>query len=199
LTSSTGSPLPVLVITGQSGAGKGTLIKRILEEFPELRLAVSATTRAQRPGEVEGVHYYFISDKEFDRRLEAGEFLEYHEFPWGQRSGTLYSEIERINGEGRICVLELETEGALAVSERIPNSSTVFITAPIAELERRLRERDTESAGEIEERLRVAQGQLQVAPRFDKIVENDDLERAVRELTELVRGLLVPAGTITRQ
>jgi len=199
LTSSTSSPLPVLVITGQSGAGKGTLIKRLLEEFPELRLAVSATTRARRPGEVEGVHYYFISDEDFDRRLGDGEFLEYHEFPWGQRSGTLYSEIARVNEEGRICVLELETEGALRVSERVPNALTVFITAPIEELERRLRERDTESAGEIEERLRVAQEQLQVAQRFDRVIENDDLQRAVGELTELVRGLLVPAGTINRQ
>ena len=171
----------------------------MLEEFPELRLAVSATTRARRPGEVEGVHYYFISDEDFDRRLDAGEFLEYHEFPWGQRSGTLLSEIARVNEEGRICVLELETEGALKVSERVPNALTVFITAPIEELERRLRERDTESAGEIEERLRVAQEQLQVAPRFDRVIENDDLERAVRELTELVRGLLVPAGTMTQQ
>jgi len=199
LTSSTSSPLPVLVITGQSGAGKGTLIKRLLKEFPELRLAVSATTRARRPGEDEGVHYYFISDDDFDRRLGAGEFLEYHEFPWGQRSGTLYSEIARVNEEGRICVLELETEGALRVSERVPNALTVFITAPIEELERRLRERDTESAGEIEERLRVAQEQLQVAQRFDRVIENDDLQRAVGELTELVRGLLVPAGTINRQ
>jgi guanylate kinase len=199
LTSSTSSPLPVLVITGQSGAGKGTLIKRMLEEFPELRLAVSATTRRRRPGEVEGVHYYFISDDEFDRRLEAGEFLEYHEFPWGQRSGTLYSEITRVNEDGRICVLELETEGALNVSERVPNAFTVFITASIEELERRLLERATESSGEIEERLRVAQEQLEVAPRFDRVIENDDLERAVGELTELVRGLLVPAGTITRQ
>jgi guanylate kinase len=199
LTSSTSSPLPVLVITGQSGAGKGTLIKRMLEEFPELRLAVSATTRRQRPGEVEGVHYYFISDDEFDRRLEAGEFLEYHEFPWGQRSGTLYSEITRVNEDGRICVLELETEGALNVSERVQNAFTVFITASIEELERRLLERATESSGEIEERLRVAQEQLEVAPRFDRVIENDDLERAVGELTELVRGLLVPAGTITRQ
>ncbi len=199
MTSSTSSPLPVLVITGQSGAGKGTLIKRLLEAFPELRLAVSATTRARRPGETEGVHYYFISDEDFDRRLAAGEFLEYHEFPWGQRSGTLYSEIARVNDEGRICVLELETEGALRVSERIPNAVTVFITAPIDELERRLRERATESAGEIEERLRVAQEQLEVAPRFDRVIENDDLSRAVGELTDLVRGLLVPAGTITRQ
>jgi guanylate kinase len=191
--------LPVLVITGQSGAGKGTLIKRLLERFPQLELAVSATTRARRPGEVEGVHYYFISPEEFDRRLAADEFLEYHVFPWGQRSGTLYSEIDRINGEGKLCVLELETEGALNVADRVANTVTVFITAPMGELERRLRERATESSGEIEERLRVAGEQLAVAGRFDRVIENDDLERAAGVLVELVSGLLAPAGTISRQ
>jgi guanylate kinase len=191
--------LPVLVITGQSGAGKGTLIKRLLADFPQLELAVSATTRARRPGEVEGVHYYFITPEEFDRRLAAGQFLEYHVFPWGQRSGTLYSEIDRISAEGKLCVLELETEGALNVADRVPNTVTVFITAPMEELERRLRERATESSGEIEERLRVAGEQLAVAPRFDRVIENDDLDRAAAELVELVRGLLAPAGTISRQ
>jgi guanylate kinase len=198
LTSSTGRPLPVLVITGQSGAGKGTLIKRLLELFPQLRLAVSATTRARRPGEVDGVHYYFISGEEFDRRLAAGEFLEYHEFPWGQRSGTLVSEIERIGDGGDICVLELETEGALNVAEREPRAVTIFITAPLAELERRLTERATESEGEIGERLRVAQEQLDVASRFDHVIENDDLERALAELAAIVRRLLTPAGTMSR-
>jgi guanylate kinase len=199
LTSSTAKPLPVFVITGQSGAGKGTLIKRILELFPELALAVSATTRARRPGEVDGVHYYFISDEEFDRRLADADFLEYHVFPWGQRSGTLLSEIDRIGEQGKVCVLELETEGALNVAERVPGAVTIFITAPIEELERRLRERDTESAGEIGERLRVAREQLNVAGRFDHIVQNDDLERAVSELSGLVRQYAVPAATMRRQ
>jgi guanylate kinase len=198
LTSSTGNQLPVIVITGQSGAGKGTLIKRLLDLFPQLELAVSATTRARRPDEVEGVHYYFISDEEFDRRLAEGEFLEYHAFPWGQRSGTLLSEIERISDQGKICVLELETEGALNVVDRIPDPVTIFVTAPIEELERRLRERATESSGEIEERLRVAKQQLEVADRFDTIVENDDLERAVGELSDIVRRYAVPAGTMPR-
>jgi guanylate kinase len=197
-SAASGSAAPVLVVTGQSGAGKGTLIKRLLAEFPELELAVSATTRAQRPGETDGVHYYFISDAEFDRRLTAGEFLEHHVFPWGQRSGTLLSEIDRISGEGRVCVLELETEGALVVAERIPRATTVFITAPIAELERRLRERATESAGEIEERLRVAREQFEVADRFDYVVENDDLDRATAELAAIVRRQLDGAATMSR-
>jgi guanylate kinase len=198
LSSSTGRQLPVFVVTGQSGAGKGTLIERLLAAFPQLELAVSATTRAQRPGEVEGVHYYFISDEEFDRRLEADEFLEYHAFPWGQRSGTLVSEIARIVDEDRACVLELETEGALAVADRVPNAVTIFITAPIEELERRLRERATESAGEISERIRVAREQLEVADRFSYRIENDDLERASAELAAIVRQRLAPAGTMAR-
>jgi len=196
LASSTSSPGPVFVVTGQSGAGKGTLIKRLLAAFPQLELAVSATTRAQRPGEVDGVHYYFISDDEFARRLADGEFLEYHAFPWGQRSGTLFSEIERIRADGRVCVLELETEGALNVADRVPGAVTVFITAPIPELERRLRDRATESAGEIEERLRVAREQFEVADRFDYLIENDDLERATEELEGIVRRELDGAATM---
>jgi guanylate kinase len=199
LTSSTANPLPVLVITGQSGAGKGTLIKRLLEVFPQLRLAVSATTRAQRPGEVDGVHYYFISDEEFDRRLADGDFLEYHEFPWGQRSGTLLSEIDRIGEDGEVCVLELETEGALNVADRVEGAVTIFVTAPLEELERRLLERATESSGEIGERLRVAREQLAVAGRFDHVVENKDLERAVNELSDLVRRYAIPAATMPKQ
>jgi guanylate kinase len=186
----------VLVITGQSGAGKGTLIARLLDRFPQLRLAVSATTRARRPREVEGTHYYFISDKEFDRRLAAGDFLEYHEFPWGQRSGTLLSEIDRIGSQGSVTVLELETEGALNVADRVPGAVTVFVTAPLPELERRLRERATESAGEIEERVRVAREQLEAADRFDYVVENDDVDRATDELAGIVQRLLGCAATM---
>jgi guanylate kinase len=199
LTSSTARTLPVFVITGQSGAGKGTLIKRLLESFPQLELAVSATTRARRPGEVDGVHYYFISDEEFDRRLAEDDFLEYHVFPWGQRSGTLLSEIDRIAEQGKVCVLELETEGALTVVDRIPDPVTIFVTAPIEELERRLHERATESPLEIGERLKVAREQLEVADRFDFRVENRDLDRAVGELSELVTRFAVPAGTMPRQ
>ena len=199
MTSSTGNPLPVFVITGQSGAGKGTLIKRLLELFPQLELAVSATTRPRRPGEIDGVHYYFITDEEFDRRLDAGDFLEYHAFPWGQRSGTLLSEFDRIGDQGKVSVLELETEGALEVADRIPGGVTIFVTAPIEELERRLRERATESSGEIGERLKVAREQKTVADRFDHIVENDDLERAVGELSGLVRRYAVPAATMPKR
>jgi guanylate kinase len=127
-----------------------------------------------------------VSDEEFDRRLAAGDFVEYVTFPWRQRSGTLYSEIERIASRGHSCLLELELHGAVAVRERVEGSVTIFVDAPLGELERRLRERATESAGEIDERLTLARQQRRLAREFDYVVVNDDLERAVAELEEIV-------------
>lgn len=184
----------MFVVTGPSGAGKGTLIKRLLAEMPELELAVSATTREQRPGEQDGREYWFVSDEEFDRRIEAGELLEWVVFPWAQRSGTLRSEIARIADRGRTPVLELELEGALRVKRRVPGSVTIFVDAPIRELERRLRERATESAGEIEDRLALARLQKEQADAFDHVVENDDVDQAVARLAEIVERELV--GTL---
>jgi guanylate kinase len=192
---------PVFVITGTSGEGKSTLAKLLLERVPELSLAVSATTRAQRPGEENGREYWFISREEFDRRLADDEFLEWVEWPWGEhkRAGTLWSELERITGEGRPVLLELETGGALAVKERLPNSISFFITAPSEEeLERRLRARGTESEGEIEERLATALEQRKLAPRFTHTIVNDDLDRAIGELEGLVRRELAATGTLPR-
>jgi guanylate kinase len=176
----------VIVITGPSGAGKGTLIRALLSRVPELELAVSATTRLQRAGEQEGRDYYYLSEGDFARRVAHGEFLEHITYVSGQRYGTLREEVERIGNGGRIPVLELETEGALKVAEQLPGVVTVFVTAPRAELERRLRERATESAGEIGERLDLAESQLLQASLFDHVVENDDLERAVDELVAVV-------------
>ena len=178
------------MVTGPSGAGKGTLIARLLRRVPVLALAVSATTRERRPTEVDGQDYWFISDAEFDRRLAEGEFLEYVRFPWGQRSGTLRSEINRIAREGRIPVLELELEGAKTVRDEVPGSCTIFVDAPLATLEWRLHERATESMGEIEERLAMARRQKEEADEFHRVVLNDDLERAVQELERVVRGKL---------
>jgi guanylate kinase len=197
LASSTAKP-PVFVVTGPSGAGKGTLIKALLERVPELEVAVSATTRLRRRGEEDDREYYFLSDGDFARRVAAGEFLEHVTYVSGQRYGTLRSEVDRIAANGRVCVLELETEGALKVNEELPNAVTIFIKAPLAELERRLRERATESAGEIGERLDLAQHQLRQEAEFDYVVENDDVGRAVDELAELVRRELDGAATMSR-
>jgi guanylate kinase len=192
LASSSASPSgPVIVVTGTSGAGKGTLERLLLHTFPELELAVSATTRERRPSEIDGTHYWFLSEHEFDERLTEKGFLEYVTFPWGQRSGTLRSEIDRIRAAGRVPLLDLETDGALYVQKTVPGAVTIFVTAPtFEELERRLRARATESAGEIGERLVLARQQLELAEEFDHVIVNDDLERAADEARAIVRDAI---------
>jgi guanylate kinase len=191
--------LPVFVVTGTSGAGKGTLERALLDLMPELELAVSATTRKRRAGEQDGREYWFISDEEFDEKLRAGDFLEHVEFPWGQRSGTLRSEITRITGAGRVALLDLEPQGALDVKNTVPGAVTIFVEAPsFEENERRLRERATESEGEIDDRLDLAREQLEQADEFDFLIVNDDLDRALRELSDIVRGEIRTAGSMSR-
>lgn len=177
---------PVFVVTGPSGAGKGTLIKGLLERVDGLEVAVSATTRPQRPGEIDGRDYWFLSNDEFTRRIDAGEFLEWVPYVSGKRYGTLGSEIDRISRDGAVCILELELEGALKVQRDVPGSITIFIAADVDELERRLRERATESTGEIGERIALARRQLERAHEFRYMVRNDDLERATTALAALV-------------
>jgi guanylate kinase len=190
---------PVFVLTGTSGEGKSTLAKLLVERVPEVALAISATTRPMRPGEEDGRDYWFVGDAEFDRELEQGGFLEWVELPWGEgyRSGTLWQELERITAQGRSPVLEIETNGALAVRDRVPAAITIFVTAPSREeRERRLRLRATESEGEIDERLDIAEQQLALASEFDYTVVNDDRERAVGELEDIVRRAMDGAGTM---
>lgn len=180
----------MFVITGPSGAGKGTLIRALVERLPLLEVAVSATTRALRPGESDGTEYWFLSEQEFVARIEADAFLEHVQYVSGKRYGTLRSEIERIAREGRVCVLELELDGALRVQSDVPGSVTIFIAADVPELERRLRERATESTGEIGERIALARHQLEQAHRFRYMLRNDDVHRATEVLRAIVESEL---------
>jgi guanylate kinase len=189
----------VLVVTGPSGAGKGTLIRELVDRVPGIEVTVSATTRDRRRGEEDGREYWFLTDAEFLERVARGEFLEHVEYVSGHRYGTLRSELDRIAANGHVPLLELETEGALRVKHGVPGAVTIFISARVDELERRLRERATESAGEIGERIELARQQLDQAGEFDHVIENDDLDLAVAKLTDLVRSLMSTAATMPRR
>jgi len=176
----------VFVITGPSGVGKGTLIRLLRERVPELALSVSATTRAPRPGEEDGVDYHFLSDAEFARRVETGEFVEWAEYS-GRRYGTLRSELERHLAEGRPVVLEIEVQGARQVRETMPEAVQIFIEPPDREaLKDRLVGRGTDDPDAIARRLAVAEEELAAAGEFQYRVVNDRLDVAVARLVEIV-------------
>jgi guanylate kinase len=180
----------VLVITGPSGVGKGTLISRLLERVPDLELSVSATTREPRPGEVDGRDYHFLSADEFDRRIEAEDFLEFATYS-GNRYGTLRSEVRKRLDAGRSVVLEIEVQGARQVRAAMRESVQVFIAPPDpAVLRQRLESRGADSAEAIDARLEVARVELAAKDEFAYRVVNDELERAAGDLEGIVRAEL---------
>jgi len=178
------------VITGPSGVGKGTLIGRLLGEVPELELSVSATTRAPRSSERGGVHYHFMDEDEFDRHVDADDFIEHAGYA-SHRYGTLRSEVEPRLAGGRSVVLEIELQGARQIRGTMPDAVQVFIAPPSPEdLRRRLEERGTDSPEQISRRLEVAEEELGARDEFGHVVENDDLDKAAQELADLVRSHL---------
>ena len=178
----------VVVITGPSGVGKGTLIRLLREQLPELGLSISATTRDTRPGEEDGVAYHFLGDHEFDRLVMEGAFVEHAEYA-GRRYGTLRSELERRTGAGEPVVLEIEVQGARQIRDAIPDALLVFIAPPSREaLRERLVGRGTDEPEVVERRLRVAEEELAAQHEFAHVVVNDRLEDAVRELVDVVRS-----------
>jgi guanylate kinase len=184
----------VFVITGPSGVGKGTLIRTLRERMPELELSVSATTRGPRPGEADGVDYHFLSDAEFQRRVDAGEFVEHATYS-GRRYGTLRSELDRRTGAGAPVVLEIEVQGARQVRETMPEAIRVFIAPPSREaLRTRLVGRGTDDAEQVAARLRTADAELAAQDEFAHVVVNDRLDDAVEELTGIVRAALRDEG-----
>jgi guanylate kinase len=180
----------VFVITGPSGVGKGTLIRTLRERVPELELSVSATTRAPRPGEQDGVDYHFLDDADFQRRVEAGEFVE-HAVYSGRRYGTLRRELERRTDAGHPVVLEIEVQGARQVRTTLPEAVQVFIAPPSLDaLRTRLVGRGTDDEEQVAARLRVAEQELAAQHEFGHVVINDRLEDAADQLVAIVRSAL---------
>jgi len=189
----------VFVITGPSGVGKGTLIRTLLERIPELELSVSATTRRPRPGEEDGVAYHFLDDAEFERRVQAGEFVEHAAYS-GRRYGTLRSELERRTRDGAPVVLEIEVQGARQVARTMPEAVRIFIAPPTEEaLRNRLVGRGTDDPEQVEARLATAREELAAQGEFPYVVINDRLDDAVEALEEVVRGTLGSVGRIPRK
>jgi guanylate kinase len=180
----------VFVITGPSGVGKGTLIRGLMEHLPELELSVSATTRPVRPGERGGVDYHFLTPEEFERRVQAGDFVEHADYA-GRRYGTLRSELDGRVRAGAPVVLEIEVQGARQVRAALPEALQVFIAPPSLDaLRTRLIGRGADGPEEVERRLRVAEQELQAQSEFAHVVVNDRLEGALGQLTEIVGAAL---------
>jgi guanylate kinase len=177
----------VFVITGPSGVGKGTLIRTLRERCPDLELSVSATTRAPRPGEVDGVDYHFLDDDEFERRVGEGAFVEHARYS-GRRYGTLREELDKRTRAGSPVVLEIEVQGARQVAQTMPEAVRIFIAPPSEEaLRNRLVGRGDTAAEDIEDRLATAREELAAQQEFAHVVVNDRLDDAVDALTRIVR------------
>ncbi len=176
----------IVVISAPSGAGKTSIAKEILRRNPALRFSVSATTRPMRVGEREGKDYFFLAPEEFRRRVAAGEFVEWEEI-YGNYYGTLQSEMDAAVAQGRHLLFDVDVKGALSIKRKYPQALLIFISPPSAEiLEQRLRARLTEDTETLARRLKRVPMELAQAPHFEHCVVNDQLERAIGEVQEIV-------------
>ena len=174
------------MISGPSGVGKGTVVRRLLGRRPDLVFSVSYTTRAPRPGEFDGVHYRFVPDETFDALIAEDGFLEWAEI-FGHRSGTPAAEVAAAREAGSDVLLEVDVQGARSIRERVPDAVLVYLHPPSEEeLARRLRTRGTESGAALGRRLAEARRELADAARFDHVVVNDEVEEAVEEVLAII-------------
>jgi guanylate kinase len=185
----------LIVISAPSGAGKTTLCARLLQDFPELVLSISSTTRAPRGKEKHGVEYFFLSRPEFEAQIQAGRFAEWANVH-GNYYGTSKDVIEKAFASGKSVLLDIDVQGAASLAQSYPQETyRVFIAPPsLAELEARLRGRGTDGEETIQKRVKNAEEEMKRLPEFDKVVINDQLDRAYTELRELIRGRLKPSS-----
>ncbi len=180
----------LFVISGSSGVGKGTVIGGFLKRNPQFTLSISCTTRKMRPGEVDGVNYFFLSKDEFKDCIENNKFLEWAEFA-GNYYGTKQKYIHQCLEEGKNLILEIDTQGAIQVKQKMPEAVLIFIAPPSFEiLEKRLRGRHTEDEETIQKRLEAVKKELERAENFDYKVINDDVDRAIQNLEDIIKGEL---------
>ncbi|MFA7686941.1 MAG: guanylate kinase [Moheibacter sp.] len=186
----------LVIVSAPSGAGKTTLVKHLLEKNPNLEFSVSCATRNPRPDEIHGKDYYFLSTDEFLQKINNQEFAEFEEVYEGSFYGTLKSEIERIWAKGKSVIFDIDVVGGINLKKMYPkNSLSVFIMPPsVQELENRLRNRNTESEEKLQMRIEKAEKELALAPEFDKILINADLEKSQREILELVHQFVSTAN-----
>lgn len=182
----------VIIFSAPSGSGKSTIVNALLARMERLEFSISATSRAPRGEEQHGREYYFLSGDEFARRIERGDFVEWEEVYAGTHYGTLHAELERIWAAGNVIVFDIDVKGGINLKQKFGDRAlAIFIMPPsIEELENRLRKRGTESEQTIEKRIGRAELELGFAPQFDRIIVNDDLEKAVDETERVIRKFL---------
>jgi len=178
----------LIVVSGFSGAGKGTIVKKIVSESPELSLSISMTTREPREGETEGKSYFFVSKERFEEAISNGELLEFATFV-GNYYGTPRKYVDDMLAQGKDVILEIEMQGAIQVKTRFPEAILIFVTPPSAhELKRRLTERGTEDEATINKRMHRAYEESAFIDRYDYLLVNDDLDKCVEELHGLIEA-----------
>ncbi|MDR1790334.1 MAG: guanylate kinase [Propionibacteriaceae bacterium] len=177
----------VTVISGPTAVGKGTLVRELTKRHPQVWVSISATTRKPRVGEVDGTHYHFITDAEFDELLATNGFLEWATVHGAARYGTLKAPVLQAVAAGKHVVLEIDLQGARQIREQLPGARFIFVVPPdFGTLRQRLAGRGTETAAEMERRLATAKAELAAQSEFDRVLVNDDLGRAVDELVDLI-------------